>query len=123
MMLLERWAIAVILGMGLASTAGAPGQSPAQDPQDVPQTQPAPEDAPPAPSPPPAPPADPAQQQLQKDTAELLQLVQDLKVEVDKAGSDTLSLAALRKADEIQKLAKNLKERMKERVPGTVSKP
>jgi hypothetical protein len=117
MMLIERWAIAVILAAGLAFTAGAPGQSqdaqPAQD-----DTQPVP--APPAP---PAPPADPAQQQLEKDTAELLQLVQDLKAEVDKAGSDTLSLAALRKADAIQKLAKSLKDRMKDRVQATVSKP
>jgi hypothetical protein len=37
-----------------------------------------------------------------------------LKAEVEKAGSNTLSLAALRKADEIQKLSKSLKERMKE---------
>jgi hypothetical protein len=62
----------------------------------------------------------PEQQQLEKDTSRLLQLVQELKVEVDKAGKDTLSLAAIRKADEIQKLTKDLKERMRERgqVPG-----
>jgi hypothetical protein len=59
--------------------------------------------------------ATPDQQQLEKDTAQLLHLVQELKVEVDKAGTDTLSLIAVRKADEIQKLAKNLKERMRER--------
>jgi hypothetical protein len=112
MMLLERWVVAVILATGLASTAAV--RQGAQDPQ---ETQPAQEDAQPAP------PADPAQQQLEKDTAELLQLVQDLKVEVDKAGSDTLSIAAVRKADAIQKLAKNLKERMKERVQVPVSKP
>jgi hypothetical protein len=34
-----------------------------------------------------------------------------------------LSLAALRKADAIQKLAKSLKDRMKDRVQATVSKP
>jgi hypothetical protein len=62
------------------------------------------------------------QLQLQKDTAHLLELVQDLKAEVDKAGSNTLSLEALRKADAIQKLAKDLKDRMKER-QGTASKP
>jgi hypothetical protein len=62
----------------------------------------------------------PEQQQLEKDTSRLLQLVQELKVEVEKAGKDTLSLAAIRKADEIQKLTKDLKERMRERgqVPG-----
>jgi hypothetical protein len=129
MMLTERWAIAFLLAASVASAAGAPRliqqeaqQDAQQEPQqDTQQTQP-PEDAQPAaqPAPPPAPPADPAQQQLEKDSAELLQLVQELKVEVDKAGSDTLSLAALRKADAVQKLAKNLKDRMKERVQVTV---
>jgi hypothetical protein len=65
-----------------------------------------------APAPPP--PGSPEEQQLRKDSAYLLQLVQELKAEVEKAGNDTLSLAALRKADEIQKLSKSLKERMKE---------
>src|ERR1700733_1892725 len=60
-------------------------------------------------------PATPEEQQLQKETTRLLQLVQELKVEVAKAGSNTLSLAALRKADEVLKLSKDLKERMKER--------
>jgi hypothetical protein len=56
-----------------------------------------------------------------REAAELLNLVQQLKVEVDKAGSNTLSLAALRKADEIQRLAKDLKEKMRDQgqmVPG-----
>jgi hypothetical protein len=103
-----------MLGLGLASTAGAPGQSPAQDP---------PDDPPPAQAAPLVPAADPAQEQLQKDTDQLLQLVQELKQEVAKAGSNTLSLAALRKADEVQKLAKNLKEKMKERGQVSQSKP
>ena len=67
--------------------------------------------------------ATPDQQQLEKDTAQLLHLVQELKVEVDKAGTDTLSLIAVRKADEIQKLAKNLKERMREREQEPGNKP
>jgi hypothetical protein len=86
-------------------------------PQEAPPAPPAQELAKPAtPTLPPAPPAEPAQTQLQKDSAELLRLVQELKAEVDKAGSDTLSLAALRKADAIQKLAKNLRDQMKEHV-------
>ncbi len=60
---------------------------------------------------------------MEKDSATLLQLVQELKVEVEKAGSNTLSLAALRKADEIQRLAKNLKERMKEPGQAFQNKP
>jgi hypothetical protein len=63
------------------------------------------------------------QQKFDKDTARLLQLVQDLKAEVDKAGSNTLSLAALRKADEIQRLVKSLKEKMKEDGQALVNKP
>jgi len=197
MILLERWAIATLLSLGLASTAGAPGQSPAGKAQQKQSAQPAPElppwdssqppppirppspdDAPlepnpdpdppmpsedtakpadasqpaqatqPAPAPPapaepaprqeaaqPAPPADeapapklppstdPAQRQMEKDTARLLQLVRELKAEVNKAGSNTLSVAAVQKADEIQRLVKNLKEQMRERGQVVVSKP
>jgi hypothetical protein len=65
-------------------------------------------------APAPLPPGTPEEQQLRKDSAYLLQLVQELKTEIEKAGNDTLSLAAVRKADEIQKLSKSLKERMKE---------
>ena len=113
MMPYRRWVVAGMLGLGLALTAGAPGQSPAQDPPDDPPAQAAPL----------VPAADPAQEQLQKDTEHLLQLAQELKQEVAKAGSNTLSLAALRKADEVQKLAKNLKEKMKERGQVSQSKP
>ena len=64
----------------------------------------------------------PAQQQLEKDAARLLQLTQELKAEVEKAGSDTLSLAALRKADEVQRLSRNLKDKMKELGQAVVNK-
>jgi hypothetical protein len=57
----------------------------------------------------------PEEQLLQKETTRLLQLVQELKAEVAKAGSNTLSLTAVHKADEVLKLSKDLKERMKER--------
>ena len=79
----------------------------------------------PAPPLPPDPPlsTDPVERQLQNDTAQLLQLVRELKAEVDKAGNNTLSLAALQKADEMQKLAQSLKERMRDRGQIIVSKP
>ena len=63
------------------------------------------------------------QRKFDKDSAELLHLIQELKVDVEKAGANTLSLDALRKADEIQKLAKDLKERMKEEGQTFASKP
>jgi hypothetical protein len=69
-----------------------------------------------------APPATPEERQLQKDTDQLLRLAQELEVEVEKAGSNTLSVAAVRKADEVVKLSKNLKERMKERGQAPQSK-
>ncbi len=47
------------------------------------------------------------------DSAELLKLASDLKADLDKAGKDTLSLTAIRKADAIEKLAHNLKQEMK----------
>jgi hypothetical protein len=60
---------------------------------------------------------------MEKDTARLLQLVWQLKVEVNKAGSNTLSVAAVQKADEIQRLVKSLKEQMRERGQIVVNKP
>jgi hypothetical protein len=67
--------------------------------------------------------SDPVERQLQLDTAHLLQLTEELKDELDKAGTNTLSLAALRKVDEVQKLAKGLKERMRDRGQVLQSKP
>jgi len=51
--------------------------------------------------------------QIADDTAKLLKLAADLKVEVDKTNKDTLSLSVIRKADEIERLAHNVKEKMK----------
>jgi hypothetical protein len=51
--------------------------------------------------------------QIADDSAKLLKLASDLKSEVDKTSKDTLSLGVIRKADEIEKLAHNVKEKMK----------
>lgn len=53
------------------------------------------------------------QKQLVDDAAKLLSLANDLKAEVDKSNKDELSLDVVRKADEIEKLAHTVKERMK----------
>ena len=50
---------------------------------------------------------------LQEDTAKLLALSTELKAEVDKTTKDELSLDVVRKAGEIEKLAHDVKERMK----------
>lgn len=51
--------------------------------------------------------------QITDDSAKLLKLASDLKAEVDKTSKDTLSLGVIRKAEEIEKLAHNVKEKMK----------
>ena len=53
------------------------------------------------------------QADLQKDTDHLLELATQLKEYVDKTNEHTLSLDVVKKADEIEKLAKSVKEKMK----------
>jgi hypothetical protein len=54
-----------------------------------------------------------AKDQLAEDTARLLQLANELKAEMDKSTKDTLSLSVMKKADEIEKLAKKVRAEMK----------
>jgi HAMP domain-containing protein len=51
--------------------------------------------------------------QISDDSARLLKLAGDLKSEVDKTNKDNLSLNVIRKADEIEKLAHSVREKMK----------
>jgi hypothetical protein len=53
------------------------------------------------------------QKKIVDDTARLLQLATELKTDVDKSTKDELSLDVIRKADEIEKLAHDVKQRMK----------
>ena len=53
------------------------------------------------------------QTNLQKDTDRLLKLATELKESVDKSNEHTLSLDVIKKAEEIEKLAKSVKEKMK----------
>jgi methionyl-tRNA synthetase len=53
------------------------------------------------------------QQDIQKDTDKLLQLATELKQYVDKTDEHTLSVAVIKKAEEIEKLAHAVKEKMK----------
>ena len=57
--------------------------------------------------------ANPRHQQLADDSARLLALAVSLKSEVDKTTKDTLSLNVIRRADEIEKLARTVREHMK----------
>jgi hypothetical protein len=66
---------------------------------------------------------DPANAQRKKelsdDSAELLTLAVALKAEVDKTNKDTLSLNVIRKAEEIEKLAHSVKEKMRASAGGS----
>lgn len=54
------------------------------------------------------------QQQIVSDTAHLLQLAQKLNDEVSKSNKDELSVSVVKQAEEIEKLAKTIKERMRD---------
>lgn len=53
------------------------------------------------------------QKKIAEDSAKLLQMANELKAEVDKTTKDQMSLEVIRKADEIEKFAHDLKLRMK----------
>ena len=56
------------------------------------------------------------QQEIHDDTEKLFQLATELKAAVDKSNENVLSLDVVRKADEVEKLAKKVKDKMKEAV-------
>jgi hypothetical protein len=53
------------------------------------------------------------QEDLKKDADKLLQLATELKLSVDKSNEHTLSLEVVNKCDEIEKLARSVKNKMK----------
>jgi hypothetical protein len=53
------------------------------------------------------------QQEIKKDTDKLLELATELKQSVDKSNENTLSLDVIKKAEQIEKLAKSVKDKMK----------
>ncbi|HYL91891.1 MAG TPA: hypothetical protein VEW69_01910 [Alphaproteobacteria bacterium] len=57
------------------------------------------------------------QKDLRDDTQKLFQLATELKEAVDKSNENVLSLEVVRKAEEVEKLAHKVKEKMKD-MPG-----
>lgn len=53
------------------------------------------------------------QEKLKADTEKLLQLATELKQYVDKTNENILSIEVIKKTDEIEKLAKSVREKMK----------
>lgn len=56
------------------------------------------------------------QQDIRDNTDKLFQLATELKAAVDKTNENLLSLDVIHKAEEVEKLAKKVKEKMKESV-------
>ena len=56
------------------------------------------------------------QQDIREDTEKLFQLSSELKAAVDKSNEHMLSLDVVRKAEEVEKLAKKVKDKMKEAI-------
>lgn len=52
---------------------------------------------------------------LRADTEKLYKLTQELKAEVEKSNKDTLSVSVVKKAQEVERLAKSIKERSRAR--------
>jgi hypothetical protein len=65
------------------------------------------------------------QQDIKNDTDKLFQLATELKAAVDKTNENMLSLDVIKKAEQVEKLAKKVKENMKEVVgpPQTAPTP
>ncbi len=53
------------------------------------------------------------QEDLKKDTDKLLQLATELKLYVDKTNENVLSLDVIKKAEQIEKLSKEIQKKMK----------
>jgi hypothetical protein len=56
------------------------------------------------------------QQEIHADTEKLFQLATELKAAVDKTNENVLSLDVVRKAEEVEKLAKKVREKMKQTI-------
>ena len=52
-------------------------------------------------------------EQLQKDVEQLVELANALKEEISKANEDVLPVSGIKKAEEIEKLAKKIQGRIK----------
>jgi hypothetical protein len=53
------------------------------------------------------------QEELKRDTEKLLQLATELKAYVDKTNENVMSLEVLKKTEQIEKLARSVREKMK----------
>jgi hypothetical protein len=105
--------VALLLPLMLCNCAVAQSQKSGVSAQALQSQEQTPSDASAQQSAKPMTPAEARQAQLAADTRRLYQLTQQLKEEVAKSNKDTLSLPIVKKAEEVEKLARSLKERMR----------
>ena len=64
------------------------------------------------------------QEDIREETEKLFQLATELKAAVDKSNENMLSLDVVRKAEEVEKLAKKVRDKMKDAIgPPTKTEP
>jgi hypothetical protein len=106
-----RWKSIAAVSLLLAAGVLPGGQSQQSLSQSKPEQNPAvPKTADSAPAPVESP-ANQQEQRAARERANLLKLAMELKAEVDKSTKDTLSLAVVRKAEEIERVARGMKDR------------
>jgi hypothetical protein len=88
---------------GIAQQQSAPGKTADAKSSDVKTEQTTPKT--------PLTPEEKKREDLRADTEKLYQLTKELQVEVAKSNKDTLSVSVIKKAQEIERLAKSIKER------------
>lgn len=105
--------VALLLPLMLCSLADAQSEKSGDSAQALGSQEQKPSDASTQQSAKPITPAEARQAQLTADIQRLYQLTQQLKDEVAKSNKDTLPLPIVKKAEEVEKLARSLKERMR----------
>jgi len=101
----------ISLGLLLGFRSAAPAQQADRPSESTPHSSTAPSET--EKTKPPLTPEEKKRADLRADTEKLYRLTQELKVEVDKSNKDTLSVSVIKKAQEIERLAKSIKERSK----------
>ena len=112
---LHRLRIALTLPTVLALSFYLPAQQNTPPPGAVPSSQPSGQKSDAEAARAPLTPEEKKRADLMADTEKLYKLTQELKAEVAKSNKDTLSVSVVKKAQEVERLAKSIKERTRTR--------
>ncbi|RZU42516.1 hypothetical protein BDD14_4106 [Edaphobacter modestus] len=112
---LDRLRIALTLPTVLAVSFFLPAQQNTPPPDAAPSSQPSGQKSDAEAAKAPLTPEEKKRADLIADTEKLYKLTQELKAEVAKSNKDTLSVSVVKKAQEVERLAKSIKERTRTR--------